>query len=164
MVAAPPMFVAPPIFVAPLILTVPTTSKFAVGVIVPIPRFPQISNRATSTPFMRNGNIFCEGSRLLTSISFGCRIYRITTFYFVRPSVRNLRTYVRKYINIKIHIYIKCRSTRIIIVHIRVSRNRSKHVLQALLPRRRRPWLGRWRECRLRHRLEEPPTNTHPAQ
>jgi hypothetical protein len=56
---------------SPFIFTVPTTSKFAVGAEVPIPRFPQISNRPTSTPFMRNGIIFCEGSRLLTSISFG---------------------------------------------------------------------------------------------
>jgi hypothetical protein len=69
--AEPPIVVDPPIFVLPLIFAVPTTSSVAVGVIVPIPRFPEVSKRPTSTPNMRNGIIFCEGSRLLISISFG---------------------------------------------------------------------------------------------
>ena len=78
--AVPPIVVEPPMFVLPLIFAVPTTSSVAVGFTVPIPRFPAVSNRPTSTPFIRNGIIFCEGSRLLTSISFGGRIYRIPIF------------------------------------------------------------------------------------
>jgi hypothetical protein len=78
--AAPSIDAAPPIDAAPLIFTVPTTSNVALGVTVPIPRFPLGSNRPTSTPFMRNGIIFCEGSRLFISISFGGRIYKIPIF------------------------------------------------------------------------------------
>jgi hypothetical protein len=49
----------------------PDMSKRTVGasvVVVPIFRLPLLSNRPISTPFMRNGIIFCNGSRLFTSI------------------------------------------------------------------------------------------------
>lgn len=49
----------------------PDMSKRTVGasvVVVPIFRLPLLSNRPISTPFMRNGIIFCDGSRLFTSI------------------------------------------------------------------------------------------------
>jgi hypothetical protein len=63
----------------------PDMSKRTVGavvVVVPIFRLPLLSNRPISTPFTRNGIIFCNGSRLFTSISFCSKyIYIINTFY-----------------------------------------------------------------------------------
>jgi hypothetical protein len=63
----------------------PDMSKRTVGavvVVVPIFKFPLLSNRPISTPFTRNGIIFCNGSRLFTSISFCSKyIYIINTFY-----------------------------------------------------------------------------------
>ena len=64
----------PEIVVEPTTFTLPLISSFADGLVVPIPRFPFWSNLAASIPVIRNGIIFCEGSRLLTSISFDNRI------------------------------------------------------------------------------------------